>query len=517
MGAGVDARVVAALLTGINRAFPFVASEKVDALIDRISPALFTIAHSPNLNGALQAMMLLFQLLSSRSSVSDRYYRALYALLLHPGLVRSTNNAQVLSLIFKSLREDVVSKRAAAMIKRLLQVASQAPATFACGALMAVSEFLAKQPSHWNAIREPRDTEDDAVEHFSDVEDDDEGDERTGVFEGDDEAEDDRDDEKTSDREGDEGEAKRVGGPTVSERYDMEKREPLYARAELSCWWELNALAANAHPSVAAMSRTLLEGKAIEYDGDPLSDMTLTVFLDKWLQKKPKKKSKGGGSHLTRALNSGEANAAYMPGTVEFASLMESEVDPSDVFFHRYFTNKSEKATEKKKKADKSTEDDVEDESESDPDGELPKKKYDDSESEGEDEDDDFELEEIKLDDASDSEDDEALAVSLKKIRKGDFNEDSDEEAEEEFYKSERQEEGIEDDSYGLDALARAYGKPPGYLLKENATNARKRERDAIKAIQSAMDKSPARSSADVKVEGFGGDGVSRPRTITRR
>ena len=36
-------------------------------------------------------MMLLFQLLSARSSVSDRYYRALYALLLHPGLARSTN------------------------------------------------------------------------------------------------------------------------------------------------------------------------------------------------------------------------------------------------------------------------------------------------------------------------------------------------------------------------------------------------------------------------------------------
>jgi ribosome biogenesis protein MAK21 len=209
----------------------------MDALIDRISPALFTIAHSPNLSGALQAMMLLFQLLSARSSVSDRYYRALYALLLHPGLLRSANNAQVLSLIFKSLREDVVPKRSAAMVKRLLQVASQAPATFACGALMAVSEFLSKQPSHWNAIRVPRETEEDGVEHFSDVRDDeDETNEGTGLFEGDKTTErtpkatksdsekssdDDEDADQANAVDGEKG-SNRVGGP--SERYDMEKR-----------------------------------------------------------------------------------------------------------------------------------------------------------------------------------------------------------------------------------------------------------------------------------------------------
>ena len=512
IGAGVDARVVSALLTGINRAFPYVASEKVDALIDRISPALFTIAHSPNLGGALQAMMLLFQLLSARSSVSDRYYRALYALLLHPGLARSTNTSQVLSLIYKSLREDVVPKRSAAMVKRLLQVASQAPATFACGALMSVSEFLAKQPSHWNAIRQPRDAEDDGVEHFSDVrgDDDDDDDARTGLFEGD-EMEHDKlkpasDSEKSSD--GDEGAGlgaeRRVA--SASERYDMEKREPMYARAETSCWWELNVLATNAHPSVAAMSRTLLQGKPIEYDGDPLADMTLTVFLDKWLQKKPKKRSKGG-SDVMRAANA-DVSDAYMPGTEEFASLMESEVDPSDVFFHRYFANKAEKAAAKKKKVDKKTTEDASDaESESDPDGELPKKKYDDSESEGEESEDELAVEEINIDEASDS-DDEALAVSLKKVKKDDFKDvDFDEEADEEFLRSERQEEGIEDDRFNLDALAKAYGKPPGYLLAESAEREREEEAKAIKAIKRAVQEGP-KDEDDTAVGDFTSGGV---------
>ena len=105
-----------------------------------------------------------------------------------------------------------------------------------------------------------------------------------------------------------------------------------------------------------------------------------------------------------RALES-DASAAYMPGTDEFASLMESEVDPSDVFFHSYFANKTEKAAAKKKKADKkTTDDDDQAESESDADGELPKKKFDDSESEGDDSEDELAVEEININDASDSE-----------------------------------------------------------------------------------------------------------------
>ena len=40
-------------------------------------------------------------------------------------------------------------------------------------------------------------------------------------------------------------------------------REPLFARAERACWWELLALASHAHPSVAAMSRTLMSGQPV--------------------------------------------------------------------------------------------------------------------------------------------------------------------------------------------------------------------------------------------------------------
>lgn len=42
------------------------------------------------------------------------------------------------------------------------------------------------------------------------------------------------------------------------------------------------------HPSVAAFAKALLAGTHISYDGDPLRDLTLTAFLDKFVQRKGK-------------------------------------------------------------------------------------------------------------------------------------------------------------------------------------------------------------------------------------
>lgn len=40
--------------------------------------------------------------------------------------------------------------------------------------------------------------------------------------------------------------------------------------------------------AVGAMARTLLAGQNVLYDGDPLRDLTLGAFLEKFVQKKAK-------------------------------------------------------------------------------------------------------------------------------------------------------------------------------------------------------------------------------------
>jgi len=65
-------------------------------------------------------------------------------------------------------------------------------------------------------------------------------------------------------------------------------------------------LASHVHPSVATMAQTLLSGANIVYNGDPLNDLSLNAFLDKFMEKKakPNKKAEGrwhGGSQIAPA------------------------------------------------------------------------------------------------------------------------------------------------------------------------------------------------------------------------
>lgn len=69
------------------------------------------------------------------------------------------------------------------------------------------------------------------------------------------------------------------------------------SNADQSCWWELTALACHAHPSVAAMAKTLLSGASILYAGDPLRDLALNVFLDRFTERKPKSRRKNETWH----------------------------------------------------------------------------------------------------------------------------------------------------------------------------------------------------------------------------
>lgn len=60
-------------------------------------------------------------------------------------------------------------------------------------------------------------------------------------------------------------------------------------------------LASHVHPSVATMAGTLLSGANIVYNGNPLNDLSLTAFLDKFMEKKPKQSTWHGGSQIEPA------------------------------------------------------------------------------------------------------------------------------------------------------------------------------------------------------------------------
>lgn len=66
----------------------------------------------------------MYQLLSGRNAISDRFYRALYAVLLTEGArgAAGVRGPQFLSLLVKAMKGDASLKRVSAFAKRLMQV-----------------------------------------------------------------------------------------------------------------------------------------------------------------------------------------------------------------------------------------------------------------------------------------------------------------------------------------------------------------------------------------------------------
>ncbi|KAL0319476.1 UNVERIFIED_CONTAM: CCAAT/enhancer-binding protein zeta [Sesamum angustifolium] len=347
----MDSRLLSALLAGVNRAFPFVSTDEADDV------------HSKNFNVGVQALMLLDKI-SSKNQIEEMF----------------------IALILRAMKNDINIKRVAAFSKRLLQVALQLPPQYACGCLFLLSEVLKARPPLWNVLlqNEAADADDD-LEHFEDVTEDDDNqvipvpnrDNKGCVADISKECDDDSEsspDESGSASSGSDGdtlndtddllgegglikhkefkptsdhEVQNHEGPMLPGGYNPRHREPTYCNADKVGWWELMVLASHVHPSVAAMARTLLSGVNIVYNGNPLSDLSLGAFLDKFMEKKPKQSIWHGASQIEPAKKD------------QKSSLAESDVLPEDVVFHKFYLNKMNSSKKPKKKKKKTADDEA--------------------------------------------------------------------------------------------------------------------------------------------------------------
>eukprot|EP01025_Chloroclados_australasicus_P051638 TRINITY_DN6023_c0_g1_i4.p1 TRINITY_DN6023_c0_g1~~TRINITY_DN6023_c0_g1_i4.p1 ORF type:complete len:555 (+),score=132.22 TRINITY_DN6023_c0_g1_i4:115-1779(+) len=398
----MDARMLSAIITGVRRAFPFVLAEKAEDLVQRHADQLYRLVHVAPFTVGVQALMLLFQLMTSKTSVNDRFYRAVYSSLLQPSFLSFSMSkpTMFLSMVFKAMKQDVNLARIAAFVKRLLQVSMVAPAHFACGVLLIISEVLKKHPGLFPAIMQPEDN--DAEEMFEDlpVEDekngqeaDDEPDNRGNASkkvkkgdENDMENEEEKEDEldikleigdnanKVSQRgiqfEPQDVEETEQGGKLNGlqslQQYDMNKRDPQHCGAQTACWWELCTLGAHSHPTVSAWARTLLSGSQIEYEGDPLQDFTLPSFLDKFSLKKPKVLRKQPHSREHLSLRQQPLVQPHLDEAAAFALMEAGAVGPEDVLFGRYYEHRRNNPYTQAKLKKKQKKDRRDDEDESD-------------------------------------------------------------------------------------------------------------------------------------------------------
>ncbi|KAK3330272.1 CBF/Mak21 family-domain-containing protein [Apodospora peruviana] len=314
-------KLVSALLTGVNRAVPFAATD--ESTLEKHLDTLFKITHSSNFNTSIQALMLIQQLAASKHLAVERFYRTLYESLLDPRLITSSKQALYLNLLFRSLRTDVDVRRVKAFVKRLVQVLNLHQPSFACGILFLIAELENTFPDLHSLLEVPEDTEDETVEVYMDV----------------------REDEPPVDSTPQTGTAT---DPKRAAAYDGRKRDPEHCNAHRSCLWELMPFLSHFHPSVSVFAANLLTRQKTLPKPD-LPSHTLIHFLDKFVYRNPKAaESKRGGSIMQPVLGSGsgshgvvssKAGAKQQPlvNSASFWNLRPEQVSAEDAFFHEYF------------------------------------------------------------------------------------------------------------------------------------------------------------------------------------
>jgi ribosome biogenesis protein MAK21 len=329
-------KITAQILTGVNRAFPF--ADTNDPTFEKQMDTIFRVTHSANFNTAIQALMLIQQISSTKHYGAERFYRTLYESLLDPRLCNSSKQMMYLNLLYKSLKADLSAKRVQAFVKRMLQVITMHEPPFVCGVLYLINELENTFPNIKKMMAEPEVDVEDEEEHFVDV---------------------------PEDGDGNDAQPESQQPSSNQFRYDPKKRDPDHAHAERSCLWDLLPFLQHFHPSVALFAESLLFDMSMPAKPDP-TQHTLIHFLDRFVYRSARSRANAsmhGSSIMQPMAGSNAADLLVKPGkeggvrgdvnSEIFWRKKVEDVAADEVFFHSYFNqagNKRRKVSEKKSK-----------------------------------------------------------------------------------------------------------------------------------------------------------------------
>ena len=400
-----SSKMLSALLTGVNRAFPFAPVDQ-DGFAEQLD-ILFKIVHVASFNKSAQALQLIYQVLYAQDNLNDRFYRALYQKLASPELHTSSRQGLFLNVLFKAMKNDTQLPRVAAFIKRLLQICHHQEPSFTCGSLYLASEIVRGKKELRKHFEKPLKVADEYLEAsktmIARVEASMDGSDKTLastaaaisgaelgsgkksgqiIFGGKEritakkaassangssmEIDEAKEEEKVNGDEKPSEPAVKLLQDIKLEPYDPTSRDPLYAHAELASWWELINLSKHYHPSVSKWATMILNDEKIEYSGDPLVDFGLQAFLDRIVYKNPKQLQTGNSrnSHAKKSVIPGERAIAVNSGS--FLDRPEANVPEDQLYFFKYFQTRAKIEEGKKKKKKKDDDSDLDSDDDAD-------------------------------------------------------------------------------------------------------------------------------------------------------
>lgn len=309
-------KLTSAILTGINRAYPY--TESSSRSLSAHLETLFKITHSSNFNTSIQAMMLIQQLCSSHQASSDRFYRTLYESLLDSRLITSSKQSLYLNLLYRALKDDTSVKRVKAFTKRILQMLALHQPSFICGCFFLIQELSQTFPGLSALIDQPEERDVDQ-EVYEDVRESDDEASLPG---------------------------KRQTPASKGQAYDSRKRDPVHSNAENSSLWEIIPFLVHFHPSVSVGAEHII--RHAKLPGKPDLELhTLIHFLDRFAYRNAKAGTSNlRGSSIMQPL-AGNDSAGLLVSSASYGQLpVNSEkfwarertsVPAEDAFFHQYF------------------------------------------------------------------------------------------------------------------------------------------------------------------------------------
>jgi ribosome biogenesis protein MAK21 len=299
-GKCMTSRLLSALLTGINRARPFLPDK--DQGLERHMDALYNVSHVAAPSASTQALMLLFHVAvgtvggtkqSKENDIKqDRFYRALYSKLSHASFLGAGKHLTMFfNLLYKAMKYDKNSSRVLAFAKRLLCTVIHLNASIVNASLFLLNEVMKTHKNIEACFKNvPGNEENRLILDFTKREP------LAAIV--------------------------HTGGKTLEQEEIM---PPL---------WEMCLISHHFHPSVDKFASSL---GSIQYTGDPLRDFAVSPFLDKFAYKNPKTINEGNKTFAKRRF---ESKVSSKPVN-DPAFLKKRNVDVADNFFQMFFLERS--------------------------------------------------------------------------------------------------------------------------------------------------------------------------------
>lgn len=289
MSERAEQTVTSAIITGVRRAFPYAGTDY--APLAQHLDALFVLANTASFSQRVSTLGLLQNLINKGTppTYTDRWYRALYqCLLVSPKqLPNAAHLSGFFTMVYKALRTDTKSDRVAGFVQRLLQRSLYFSEAFICAVLLLIGELIQSNSTVRDMIRKSR---------------------KPAA-----------------------GEAK---------PYDPKHRDPQFCNASSSLLWTLNLLTRHSHPSVVKLAVLILFGEELAFDSHPLDDITLSNFLNMFVDAKQRVDEVNGAPKENKGVPvfRRAVHATQIPSASDeyFVHADAETVDVSAIFLHRY-------------------------------------------------------------------------------------------------------------------------------------------------------------------------------------